>query len=739
MNRICSVMVLLAMALGLQARSVTFTAQPVVGEKGKTATIEIAMENDFAVRDFQCFINLPEGISPVMNDRGRPAAEWCGRQADHVFSTNMVGTQCRLVAFSVTASTILPGTGAVLSLPVTLNAAPGEYAVTLTNASASTMDAVDVVSPEFSGTVRVIVYPSAVTLDQTTAEMLIGATTGLRATLSPGDVSETALTWRSADTRVATVDNVGTVKATGVGETEVSVTTVNGLTAVCRVKVNPIMAERVVMSATEAELLVDERMELTATVYPADTTDPLLVWTTGDASVATVDNAGRVTARGVGETVVTATAVSGVAATCRVKVNPVMAEAIEIEGGDMAIYLGETVVARVVFIPANTTDKTVTLTTSDAGVVTVDADGRLTGTGIGHATVTATTVNGVTASVAVEVKEVMVTDITLDRADALLKCGEGLTLTATVHPADATFKAVDWSTTDAAVAAVDGDGNVTAVSRGTAVVTASTPNGLSARCEVKVVVNGDANDNGTVTVGDISVAVNHILEREVPTGFVEYAADANGDGTVTVADLATIAGIILGIEPQRARATGATVPQGAAGFSFHPVTEVTDAVDIAVTNQGESLAMQFDFTRPEGMTVESIELSGENALTHVLAWNDLDAATTRVVIYSPANARFAAGSIARIKFASATDTPREGLVEVSRSLIVDASLGEHEIADAAFGVVTGQNTALDRVEADGAAGNRPLYFDLQGRRIVNPGAGVYIRLQDGVAQKVVLH
>lgn len=303
---------MLTVGLGAQARSVAFTAAPVVGEKGKTATIEVSMTNDFMVRDFQCFINLPEGITPVMNAQGRPDLSWAGRQGDHVLSSNFINGQCRVVAFSLTAATIAPGSGAVFSIPVRIDTAPGKYQFTLSNASASTMEAVDVVSADFTGTIDVIVYPSKVTLDRSSVEMLIGSNSQLKATLMPEDVTEDALTWASADTEVVTVEN-GLLTAVGLGETEVSVTTVNGLKAVCKVKVNPILAERVTLSASSAELLVDETLQLSATVYPDDTTNPTLTWSSSDEGVATVVG-GKVTAMSVGEAVITATTVNGISA-----------------------------------------------------------------------------------------------------------------------------------------------------------------------------------------------------------------------------------------------------------------------------------------------------------------------------------------------------------------------------------------------------------------------------------------
>ena len=75
-------------------------------------------------------------------------------------------------------------------------------------------------------------------------------------------------------------------------------------------------------------------------------------------------------------------------------------------------------------------------------------------------------------SFTVAVSGVPVTEVSLDLTELTLNIGESKTLTATVKPDDATYKAVAWTSADPAVASVDENGKVTALSAGTTVVTA---------------------------------------------------------------------------------------------------------------------------------------------------------------------------------------------------------------------------------------------------------------------------
>ncbi len=72
-----------------------------------------------------------------------------------------------------------------------------------------------------------------------------------------------------------------------------------------------------------------------------------------------------------------------------------------------------------------------------------------------------------------------------------------------------------------------------------------TTNELVSTLTISLQKRGDANGDGTVTVTDIAVVVNHILQLQ-NTNFSFYGADANGDGSVTVTDIGVIVDMILG-------------------------------------------------------------------------------------------------------------------------------------------------------------------------------------------------
>ncbi len=87
-----------------------------------------------------------------------------------------------------------------------------------------------------------------------------------------------------------------------------------------------------------------------------------------------------------------------------------------------------------------------------------------------------------------------VTDITLSETQKELAVGEKFQLTATIAPTDATIQALSWTSSNEGVATVDASGNVTAISEGTAVITATATDGsgVQATCSVTVSKNSAA-------------------------------------------------------------------------------------------------------------------------------------------------------------------------------------------------------------------------------------------------------
>lgn len=177
--------------------------------------------------------------------------------------------------------------------------------------------------------------------------------------------------------------------------------------------------------------------------------------------------------------------------------------------------------------PENATDKSVTWTSSDTSVATVDNNGKVTAQqNAGRAEITVTATDGGWYATCIVNVELDVEDaITLNESTANLKVGETVKLTATVSPFISS-KTVAWSSDKPTVASVDTNGAVTAAGAGTARISAKTTDG---RYEAICIITVTAPVVEKMSENDYKAAVNATKGSDNFTAYM-------GNSTVKVDD-----------------------------------------------------------------------------------------------------------------------------------------------------------------------------------------------------------
>lgn len=418
---------------------------------------------------------------------------------------------------------------------------------------------------------KIAIPVEEIKLDYTDIVMSVGKVQRITAEVLPIDASDKTLIWESSDTSVVTVDSNGLVTAVGQGFATILCKSYDGgYTAMCKVYVKtPVTG--VTLSMSEITVRKGQVFWLNATCTPFNADDKTIKWSSKDIDICTVEQDGKVTAVAPGVTTIIAlNEDSGITAVCTVTViqplsglsfktgsqinlcvNPIN-EAVEVQN---FLIIPE-------FDPADAEDKTLTYTSSDESIATVEAR-EINGITCGYVTalkagtcniIAVSEESKITATCVVNVKE-YVTSIKLDQEEVFVNAPKDNKLNykdikATVERASASNRNIIWSSSDTSVCIVNENGRVYGYSIGDAVITATAADGsgVVATCIVHVVdpVTSIRVEPDTVRllVGD-SYIVQAVIEPEGAT-FKEVEWTSSNDSIATVDESGEIFALSVG-------------------------------------------------------------------------------------------------------------------------------------------------------------------------------------------------
>ena len=363
---------------------------------------------------------------------------------------------------------------------------------------------------------------------------------------------------------------------------------------------------------------------------------------------------------------------------------------VELNKTSLTLDVGNSDTLIAAITPDNATDKSVTWESSAPGVATVDTSGKVTAVAPGTATITATTEDGsktATCVVTVTAATVPVTGVTLSQTQASLyynRTPNTLTLTATVAPDNATNQAVTWTSSNPSVAKVE-NGVVTALARGTAVITATAADGSGASASCTVTVRPDippANPNYRITVEATqggTVTADPTAAKAGATVTLTPVPDRGYQvGAVAVTDRF---GEAVAVTEQAGGTYTFTMPNGQVTVTVTfaetplPFTDVTegdwfyDAVRYAyetglMDGVGDNLfAPNSETTRAQLVTI-LYRLAGEPEVSGTSGFTDVEADTwyTDAVVWAAENG--IVNGVSETEFAPGKDITREQLATI---------------------------------------------------------------------------
>jgi len=246
-----------------------------------------------------------------------------------------------------------------------------------------------------------------------------GKTIQLVPTISSNSATKTKLAWISSNTKVATVDKNGNVKAIAYGKAVITAkaTDGSGASASCSIRViRPVKS--ISLSKASMTMLEGQSKKLTAKVSPTNASYKSVTWSSTDESIAFVDSKGKITAVKAGNVTIIATSKDGTKkrAKCIVTVQKKVASTgITVADSMVTMVRGESKTVEAMMSPANSTDR-YSWSSDNNAVATVNrSSGRIVAKSIGTATITVITESGRKARITVQVVGLSKTSLTLEQ------------------------------------------------------------------------------------------------------------------------------------------------------------------------------------------------------------------------------------------------------------------------------------------------------------------------------------
>jgi len=441
---------------------------------------------------------------------------------------------------------------------------------------------------------------TGVSLDKTTLTLTEGDNASLVATVAPDDASDKSVSWESSAPAIATVDQTGKVTAVAAGSATITVKTTDGeKTATCEVTVNAavVAVTGVTLDKTTSAMLVGgDDLQLTATVAPDDATNKNVTWTSSNDKIATVDQTGKVTAVAAGTATITVTTEDGgKTATC-VVTTTVPVASVTLDQTSATLVEGDQLDLVATITPDNATEQGVTWSSDKEDIAIVNGSGKVTAKAPGVAVITVTTVDGsktATCQITVEKKIILPASISMATSLGFVDGGEAQTLTATVLPADADDKSIEWTSSNDAVATVV-DGVVTPQGVGNCVITAKcvADKNVTAECAVTVTastvaVTGVSLDQATleITEGEHASLKATVTPADATNQNLIWSSDADAIATVEngVVSAVKAGSAVITVKTEDGDFTAScTVTVNAAVIAVEGVTLDKESADLTV-------------------------------------------------------------------------------------------------------------------------------------------------------------
>lgn len=461
-------------------------------------------------------------------------------------------------------------------------------------------------------TVKVTQKASGMKLSATVLILDVGASHTLEVTFNPKTTTDTKVLWTISDKSVAKVDAKGKVVAIAAGEALITAKSSNGLTAVCKVKVNQPVG-KIELNYTEYDLAVDDELELEVTFDNDDVTNKKVKWKSSKPDVASVDKNGLVKGKKGGIAIITVTAdENGMQANCVVTVQEPISE-IKLNKTSYILGYHKSFLLKAKLKTNSATNKQLKWFSSKNSVASVNKSGQVYGKKPGFATIKVKATDGSGAEATARIRVVREAgSISANPSFLAMIVGRRKKIKVKISPKNATIKTAKFKSENTDIAMVDSKGRVTALAAGKTKINILAKDNSGKKQAVVVHVRDYipaakltlSNTTLTMGIGDKQSTVYSITPSNTDD---KVKWSTNNKAVATVNKKGLITGVGAGNATITASTTSGKTAQIAVtvvGLNFNTLTlEQYDTYKLSVI--GDVKNVSWDSENPEIATVEN--------------------------------------------------------------------------------------------------------------------------------------
>jgi len=291
-------------------------------------------------------------------------------------------------------------------------------------------------------------------------------------------------------------------------------------------------------------------------------------------------------------------------------------QSITVSKSSLSLMMGRTAQVTATVNPSTVSNKSVSWTSSNPVIATVDSKGTIKAVKVGSTTITATAKGApsVKKDIKVTVMKVVPTSIKLSKSTVNITKNQSLKVTATVSPTDATNKTVVWKSSNPKVATVDSKGTIKGISNGSATITATAKDNskVSKTVAVKVSTKTLKLDKTSLSVtkgktATLKATVSPFDSTDKTVGFKSSnkkiaTVDSKGKVTGVATGTATITATVKGAKEGKVKVT-VTAPVAAKSVKLNKTS--------ATVSKGKTVTLSATVS-PSNTTNKTVKWKSSN-------------------------------------------------------------------------------------------------------------------------------